>query len=240
MTTTPTTADRTALVTGASRGLGHALAAELNRRGWRLVLDARDAGRLAGSVTALTHPELVTAVPGDVADPDHRAALAAAVGPRLDLLVNNASDLGPSPLPPLAELRPGALRHIIEVNAVAPLALLQALLPALHAAGGRIIDVTSDAAVEPYAGWGGYGASKAALDLLTAVLAVEHPELRVYALDPGDMATEMHQAAFPGEDISDRPAPATVVPALLTLVDGELPSGRYRAADLPVATGAAR
>jgi len=240
MTTTPTTADRTALVTGASRGLGHALAAELNRRGWRLVLDARDAGRLAGSVTALTHPELVAAVPGDVADPDHRAALAAAVGPRLDLLVNNASDLGPSPLPPLAELGPGALRRIIEVNAVAPLALLQALLPALHAAGGRIVDVTSDAAVEPYAGWGGYGASKAALDLLTAVLAVEHPELRVYAFDPGDMATEMHQAAFPGEDISDRPAPATVVPALLTLVDGELPSGRYRAADLPVATGAAR
>jgi NAD(P)-dependent dehydrogenase (short-subunit alcohol dehydrogenase family) len=240
MTTIPTTADRTALVTGASRGLGHALAAELNRRGWRLVLDARDAGRLAGSVTALTHPELVAALPGDVADPEHRAALAAAVGPRLDLLVNNASDLGPSPLPPLAELRPGALRRIIEVNAVAPLALLQALLPALHAAGGRIVDVTSDAAVEPYAGWGGYGASKAALDLLTAVLAVEHPELRVYAVDPGDMATEMHQAAFPGEDISDRPAPATVVPALLTLVDGELPSGRYRAADLPVATGAAR
>jgi NAD(P)-dependent dehydrogenase (short-subunit alcohol dehydrogenase family) len=240
MTTTPTTADRTALVTGASRGLGHALAAELNRRGWRLVLDARDAGRLAGSVTALPHPELVAAVPGDVADPDHRAALAAAVGPRLDLLVNNASDLGPSPLPPLAELGPGALRRIIEVNAVAPLALFQALLPALHAAGGRIVDVTSDAAVEPYAGWGGYGASKAALDLLTAVLAVEHPELRVYAVDPGDMATEMHQAAFPGEDISDRPAPATVVPALLTLVHGELPSGRYRAADLPVATGAAR
>jgi NAD(P)-dependent dehydrogenase (short-subunit alcohol dehydrogenase family) len=240
MTTTPTTAYRTALVTGASRGLGHALAAELNRRGWRLVLDARDAGRLAGSVTAMTHPELVAAVPGDVADPDHRAALASAVGPRLDLLVNNASDLGPSPLPPLAELDPGALRRIIEVNTVAPLALLQALLPSLHAAGGRIVDVTSDAAVEPYAGWGGYGASKAALDLLTAVLAVEHPELRVYAVDPGDMATEMHQAAFPGEDISDRPAPATVVPALLTLVDGELPSGRYRAADLPVATGAAR
>jgi NAD(P)-dependent dehydrogenase (short-subunit alcohol dehydrogenase family) len=238
--TTSSTSDRTALVTGASRGLGHALAAELNRRGWRLVLDARDAGRLAASVTALPHPERVAAVPGDVADPDHRAALAAAVGPRLDLLVNNASDLGPSPLPPLAELGPGALRRIFEVNAVAPLALLQGLLAALRAAGGRVVDVTSDAAVEAYAGWGGYGASKAALDLLTAVLAVEHPELRMYAVDPGDMATEMHQAAFPGEDISDRPAPETVVPALLTLVDGALPSGRYRAADLPVATGAAR
>jgi NAD(P)-dependent dehydrogenase (short-subunit alcohol dehydrogenase family) len=238
--TTTATPDRTALVTGASRGLGHALAADLNRRGWRLVLDARDAGRLAGSVAVLPHPELVVAVPGDVADPRHRAALAAAVGPRLDLLVNNASDLGPSPLPPLAELAPGALRRILEVNAVAPLALLQALLPALRAARGRVVDVTSDAAVEAYAGWGGYGASKAALDQLTAVLAVEHPELRVYAVDPGDMATEMHQAAFPGEDISDRPAPETVVPALLALVDGELPSGRYRAADLPVASGAAR
>ncbi len=239
MTTTPTP-DRTALVTGASRGLGHALAADLNRRGWRLVLDARDAGRLAGSVAALPHPELVVAVPGDVADPRHRAALTAAVGPRLDLLVNNASELGPSPLPPLAELTPGTLRRVLEVNAVSPLALLQAVLPALRAARGRVVDVSSDAAVEAYAGWGGYGASKAALDQLTAVLAVEHPELRVYAVDPGDMATDMHQAAFPGEDISDRPAPAAVVPALLALVDGELPSGRYRAADLPVASGAAR
>ena len=239
MTPIPTTS-RTALVTGASRGLGHALAAELNRRGWRLVLDARDARRLAGAVATLPRPELVAAVPGDVTDPEHRTALAEAVGPRLDLLVNNASDLGPSPLPPLAELGPGALRRIIEVNAVAPLALLQALLPALRAAGGRIVDVTSDAAVEAYAGWGGYGASKAALDQLTAVLAVEHPELRVYAVDPGDMATEMHQAAFPGEDISDRPTPETVVPALLALVDGDLPSGRYRAAELPVTVAAAR
>jgi len=238
MTPTPTTP--TALVTGASRGLGHALAAELNRRGWRLVLDARDASRLAASVAGLAQPGLVVAVPGDVTDPAHRAALAEAVGPRLDLLVNNASDLGPSPLPPLAELGPGALRRIIEVNAVAPLALLQSLLPALRAGAGRIVDISSDAAVEAYAGWGGYGASKAALDQLTAVLAVEHPELRVYAVDPGDMATEMHQAAFPGEDISDRPAPETVVPALLSLVDGDLPSGRYRAADLPVPTGSAR
>jgi NAD(P)-dependent dehydrogenase (short-subunit alcohol dehydrogenase family) len=238
--TTTSAPDRTALVTGASRGLGHALAAELNREGWRLVLDARDAGRLARSVTALPHPELVVLVSGDVADPRHRTALAAAVGPRLDLLVNNASDLGPSPLPPLAELDPGELRRIVEVNTVAPLALVQALLPALRATGGRIVDVTSDAAVEAYAGWGGYGASKAALDLLTAVLAVEHPELRVYAVDPGDMATDMHQAAFPGEDIIDRPAPETVVPALMTLVGGGLPSGRYRAADLPVATGAGR
>jgi NAD(P)-dependent dehydrogenase (short-subunit alcohol dehydrogenase family) len=223
---------RTALVTGASRGLGRALTTALADRGWRLVLDGRDAGRLAATVATLPRPELVTAVAGDVADPQHRAALAAAVGPRLDLLVNNASDLGPSPLPPLADLPPEELLRVLAVNTVAPLALVQALLPALHSAGGAIVDMSSDAAVEAYPGWGGYGASKAALDQLTAVLAVEHPELRVFAVDPGDMATDMHQAAFPGEDISDRPAPETVVPALLTLLDGELPSGRYRATDL--------
>jgi NAD(P)-dependent dehydrogenase (short-subunit alcohol dehydrogenase family) len=223
---------RTALVTGASRGLGRALATALADRGWRLVLDGRDPDRLATTVAALGRPELVTAVPGDVADPDHRAALVAAVGPRLDLLVNNASALGPSPLPPLADLPTEGFQQVLATNVVAPLALLQAVLPALRRATGIVVDISSDAAVEAYAGWGGYGASKAALDQLTAVLAVEHPELRVYAVDPGDMATEMHQAAFPGEDISDRPAPETVVPALLALVDGGLPSGRYRAADV--------
>ena len=164
-------------------------------------------------MAALPRPDLVTAVAGDVADPRHRAALAEAVGPRLDLLVNNASDLGPSPLPPLADLPPDELLRVLAVNTVAPLALVQAVLPALRGAGGRVVNISSDAAVEAYEGWGGYGASKAALDQLTAVLAVEHPELRVYAVDPGDMATDMHQAAFPGEDISDRPAPETVVPA---------------------------
>ena len=229
----------TALVTGASRGLGLALAMALSGRGWRLVVDGRDARRLAAAVAALPHPELVTAGPGDVADPAHQAALAAAAGPRLDLLVNNASDLGPSPLPHLADLAPEQLQRILAVNTVAPLGLLQAVLPALTAAGGCVLNVTSDAGVEAYEGWGGYGASKAALDQLTAVLGVEHPDLRVYAVDPGDMATDMQQAAFPGEDVSDRPAPATVVPGLLALIDGGLPGGRYRVADL-VTAGATR
>jgi len=229
----------TALVTGASRGLGRALATTLSERGWRLVLDGRDTARLTAAAASLPHPELVTAVPGDVADPQHRAALAGAVGPRLDLLVNNASDLGPSPLPPLAELDADEFRRVLTVNAVAPLALVQAVLPALRSARGTVVNISSDAAVEAYAGWGGYGASKAALDQLTAVLAVETPELRVYAVDPGDMATDMHQAAFPGEDISDRPAPETVVPALLALLGGDLPSGRYRATEL-VPAGTAR
>ena len=229
----------TALVTGASKGLGRALAIALNRRGWRLVVDARDAARLTATAAALSSPDLVTAVPGDVADSDHRAALAASVGPRLDLLVNNASDLGPSPLLPLAELPTAELERILRINTVAPLALVQQVLPALRAAGGRVLDVSSDAAVEAYAGWGGYGASKAALDQLTAVLAVEEPGLRIYAVDPGDMATDMHRAAEPGEDLSGLPAPETVVPALLALVDGDLPSGRYRGAELATA-GAAR
>ncbi|WP_138758896.1 SDR family NAD(P)-dependent oxidoreductase [Modestobacter altitudinis] len=222
----------TALVTGASRGLGLALATALNAEGWQLVLDARGGDRLTAAVAGLPFPDLVTALPGDVADPTHRAALAAAVPPGLDLLVANASDLGPSPLPALADLPLDAFQRVLAVNTVAPLALLQLLLPALRRAGGRVLQVSSDAAVEAYAGWGGYGASKAALDQLSRVLAVEEPGLRVYAVDPGDMATEMHQAAFPGEDVGDRPAPESVVPALLRLVSGELPSGRYRAAEL--------
>jgi NAD(P)-dependent dehydrogenase (short-subunit alcohol dehydrogenase family) len=220
----------TALVTGASRGLGAALTEALDRRGWRLVVDGRDPDRLAATVAALPRPDLVTAVPGDVADPDHRATLAGAVGDRLDLLVNNASELGPTPLPRLADLPPAALERVLAVNTVAPLALLQAVLPALERAGGVVLDISSDAAVEAYEGWGGYGASKAALDQLTAVLAVEHPTLRVYAVDPGDMATDMHRAADP--DATGLPDPAAVVPALLRLVDEDLPSGRYRVASL--------
>ena len=222
----------TALVTGASRGLGRALASALDDRGWRLVVDGRDGRRLSATVARFRRPDLVVALAGDVTDPLHRAALAAAAGPRLDLLVNNASELGPSPLPHLADLHRDEFERILSVDVVAPLALVQAVLPALRNARGRVLNISSDAAVEAYAGWGGYGAAKAALDHLTAVLAVEHPELRVYAVDPGDMATDMHQAAFPGEDISDRPAPETVVPSLLALVDGDLPSGRYRAADV--------
>jgi NAD(P)-dependent dehydrogenase (short-subunit alcohol dehydrogenase family) len=229
----------TALVTGASRGLGRALATELNGSGWRVVADGRNADRLAATVAELPNPDLVTPVAGDIADAAHRHDLARAVGARLDLLVNNASDLGPSPLPSLADLDPDRFQRLLAVNTVAPLALFQAVRPALAAASGRVLDISSDAAVEAYEGWGGYGASKAALDQLTAVLAAEHPELRIYAVDPGDMATDMHQAAFPGEDISDRPTPETVVPALLRLITGDLPSGRYRAADLAAAAAGA-
>ncbi len=233
--------DPVAVITGASRGLGLALAEELSWRGWRLVVDARDEARLRAAVAALPLPRRATAIAGDVADVAHRRALAAAVEDlgRLDLLVNNASILGPSPRPPLAALEPAELARILEVDAVAPLALAQRLLPALEGTGGRIVNVTSDAAVEAYAGWGGYGAAKAALDQLSAVLAVEHPRVAVYAFDPGDMATALMQEAYPGEDVSGLPAPTSVVPALMRLVDDALPSGRYRAADLRPTTAAA-
>jgi NAD(P)-dependent dehydrogenase (short-subunit alcohol dehydrogenase family) len=226
----------TALVTGASAGLGRALAAALSGRGWRLVVDARDAARLADAVAAFPRPDLVTAVPGDVADPAHRTRLAGAVGDRLDLLVNNASDLGPTPLPRLADLPPTQLQRVLAVNVVAPLALIQLLLPALRAARGTVLDLSSDAAVEAYPGWGGYGASKAALDQLSAVLGVEEPELRVHAVDPGDMDTAMHRAADP--EAHGLPSPEDVVPALLRLVDERPPSGRYRAADVLAAEAA--
>jgi NAD(P)-dependent dehydrogenase (short-subunit alcohol dehydrogenase family) len=232
--------DRVAVITGASMGLGRALAEELSWRGWRLVVDARDEARLRAAVEALPLPRRVTAIAGDVADAAHRRALAAAVEEhgRLDLLVNNASVLGPSPRPPLQALPPEALARILQVDAVAPLALAQRLLPMLETTEGRLVNVTSDAAVEAYAGWGGYGAAKAALDQLSAVLAVEHPRVAVYAFDPGDMATALMQEAYPGEDVSGLPAPETVVPALMRLVDGSLPSGRYRAADLRPAAAA--
>jgi NAD(P)-dependent dehydrogenase (short-subunit alcohol dehydrogenase family) len=236
-----------AIITGASRGLGLALARSLAADGWNLVVDARAAAALAEATRDLG-PGTVRAIPGDVADATHRAALIAAAvelaspeGGGLDLVVNNASVLGPSPQPRLADYPPDVLAHVFEVNVLAPIALAQLALPHLRERFGTIVDITSDAAVEPYEGWGGYGASKAALDQLSAVLAAEHPELRIYAVDPGDMATDMHQAAFPGEDISDRPDPAAVVPALLRLITGDLPSGRYRAADLAVApAGGAR
>jgi NAD(P)-dependent dehydrogenase (short-subunit alcohol dehydrogenase family) len=222
------TSQPTALVTGAGRGLGLALARSLLSDGWRVVADARRAGHLA---TAL--PGAVV-VPGDVTDPAHREALAAAVAGlgRLDLLVNNASDLGPSPLPRLADVPLDAARRVYEVNVLAPLVLTQWFLPLLRAARGTVINISSDAAVEAYAGWGAYGSSKAALDQLTAVLAAEEPWLAAYSVDPGDMRTEMHQAAFPGQDISDRPEPEAVVPALLRLIATRPPGGRHRAADL--------
>jgi NAD(P)-dependent dehydrogenase (short-subunit alcohol dehydrogenase family) len=218
----------TGIVTGASRGLGRALVQALLPRGWRLVVDARGAELL--DATWGREPRVV-ALPGDVGDPDHRRALVDAAGGRIDLIVNNASVLGPSPQPPLADYPLDVLRHVYEVNVVAPLALVQLALPRL-AAGARILNVTSDAAVEPYEGWGGYGSSKAALDQLSAILAAERPELRVYAVDPGDMRTQLQQEAFPGEDISDRPPPETSVPGLVALVEGDLPSGRYLAREL--------
>ena len=225
----------TAIVTGASRGLGLALARALAERGWRLVIDAREAGPLNAAATELARSTDVAALPGDVADPEHRATLLAAAGERVDLLVNNASVLGPSPQPALADYPLDTLEHVYRVNVLAPLALIQLALPVLGP-GARIVNVTSDASVEPYEGWGGYGSSKAALDQLSAILAVERHDLRVYAVDPGDMNTRLHQEAFPGEDISDRPPPEESVPGLLALIEGDLPSGRYQAKAL---TGAA-
>jgi NAD(P)-dependent dehydrogenase (short-subunit alcohol dehydrogenase family) len=219
----------TAIVTGASRGLGLALAEALADRGWRLVIDAREAVALEAAAARLRERAEVLAVAGDVADPAHRAALVAAAGERVDLLVNNASTLGASPLPELARYPLDELEQAFRVNAIAPLALMQAVLPLLGE-GARVVNVTSDAAAEPYEGWGGYGASKAALEQITAVFAAERPALRVYAVDPGDMNTRMHQDAYPGEDISDRPPPERSVPGLLRLIEGDLPSGRYSAA----------
>src|SRR3954466_3192203 len=222
-----------AVITGASQGLGLALAHELAGRGWGLVLDARHEVVLRDAVRGLPggpHP----AIAGDVSDPAHRRDLvdvAAELG-GAQALVNNASTLGASPLPPLAELDTTTYLRILEVNLVAPVALTAALLPQLRTHAGVVVNLSSDAAVEAYETWGGYGSSKAGLDHATRVLAAEEPALRVYAVDPGDMRTRMHQDAFPGEDISDRPDPATVVPVLLRLLEGSLPSGRYRAVEL--------
>jgi NAD(P)-dependent dehydrogenase (short-subunit alcohol dehydrogenase family) len=227
-----------AIITGASRGLGLALARALARRGWTLAIDARGERELELAAAELSELTEVTAVAGDVSDPRHRDALLARAGTSIDLLVNNASLLkGPTaepdaPQPELARYPIEALRQLYEVNVLAPLALVQEALPSLPD-GAAVINITSDAAVEPYEGWGGYGSSKAALDQLTAILAFEQPRLRVYAVDPGDMRTRMHQEAFPGEDISDRPPPEDSVPGLLALIDGAHSSGRYCARQVP-------
>jgi len=223
-----------AIITGASRGLGRALAAALladPAAGWRVVIDARTAGELAETARQLG-PAAVP-LPGDLTDPDHRAALLAAAARLggLDLLVHNAGTLGPSPLPPVAALPVPELRELYEVNVLAPLALTQAALPALRTAGGVVVSITSDAAVEAYPGWGGYASAKAALERLSATLAAEEPAVAVWTVDPGDLRTRMHQQAFPGEDISDRPLPEQVAPGLLALLAKRPASGRYRLAD---------
>lgn len=225
-----------ALITGASRGFGRAVAEELAKNDWDLVVDARNDGVLQGVAQAWPVSARTIAVAGDVADPAHREELSRIVRDlgRLDVLVNNASELGPSPQPQLESYPLDELERVYRINTFAPLAIVQLVLPELVAATGAIVNVSSDAAVEAYPGWGGYGSSKAALDQLTAVLAAEQPALAVYAFDPGDMRTTMQQQAFPYEDISDRPEPHTVVPALLRLIQQRPPSGRYRSADLLV------
>ena len=237
-----------AVITGASQGLGRALARGLAERGWSLVIDARTGPRLAAAAEELAQLTTVVALAGDVTDEEHRADLAAAASELggASLLVNNASSLGGSPMPTLAAFPLEALTETFAVNVVAPLALTQLLLPQLRQHGGEVVNISSDAAVEPYEGWGGYGASKAALDHASAILALEENapaqngqnrhtgqnSVRIWAVDPGDLRTQMHQDAFPGEDISDLPLPETVVPAFLRLIDERRPSGRYQASDL--------
>ena len=235
-----------AIVTGASRGLGQALATGLAGAGWSLVVDGRDRATLdkaADLIRAHATPGArVVAVSGDITDADHRHDLTGAACELggLDLVVNNAGTLGASPLPSLADYPLSGLRVAFEVNVVSPLGLVQDALPLLlDAAHPRVLNVTSDAAVEAYEGWGGYGAGKAALEHLGAVLAVEFPAVTVWSVDPGDLRTVMHQAAFPGEDISDRPEPAAVVPAFIELIASDRPSGRYRAAELVSAAAVA-
>jgi NAD(P)-dependent dehydrogenase (short-subunit alcohol dehydrogenase family) len=224
-----------ALITGASRGLGRALATGLAREGMTLIIDARNAVALREVAAQLRAAGgTVTAIAGDVTDPAHRDALLAAAeaAGRLDVLINNAGTLGASPLPALADYPPADLRAAFEANVIAPVALIQLMLPLLRVNGGAVLNVTSDAAREAYAGWGGYGAAKAALEQASNVLAAEELAVRVWWADPGDLRTDMHQQAFPGEDISDRPRPESVVPAFVRLISQRLPSGQYRAADL--------
>ena len=225
--------ERTALITGASRGLGLALARGLAARGWNLIITARDPERLRLVRNELARVTHVAALAGDVTDRVHREALAVLARGHagLDAVVNNAGALGPSPQPALLDYPLETLADVFQANVLAPLGILQAVRDQLKP-GARVINVTSDAGTTAYPGWGGYGSSKAALEQLSAVLAVESPELKVYWIDPGDMRTDMHQAAFPGQDISDRPLPDASVPGFIALLESDLPSGRYSAAEL--------
>jgi NAD(P)-dependent dehydrogenase (short-subunit alcohol dehydrogenase family) len=225
---------RTALITGASRGLGLALAQRLASDGWNLIIDARNDAPLEAVRAELAKQTTVTAIPGDVTDDKHRQMLAEVAhrSDGLDALVNNASILGPSPQPSLLDYPLDVLEEVYRTNVIAPLAVIQTLRDALKP-DARILNITSDAAIKPYEEWGGYGSSKAALEQLSNILAAENPELRVYRVDPGDMRTQMHQEAFPDEDISDRPLPEESVPGLVQLLSGDLPSGRYATRDLP-------
>jgi NAD(P)-dependent dehydrogenase (short-subunit alcohol dehydrogenase family) len=219
-----------ALITGASRGLGLALAKALADHGWGLIINARGREALETARLELAAKTNITAIPGDINDNNHRKALAKAAEALggLNAVINNASVLGPSPQPILLDYPLDVLEAVYRTNVIAPLGVLQAVRNQLKT-GAVVINVTSDAGMEPYEGWGGYGSSKAALEQLSAILAVENPSWHVYWLDPGDMRTQMHQEAFPGEDISDRPLPEESVPAFLTLLEGNLPSGRYQA-----------
>ena len=226
-------AERTALITGASRGLGRALAVALARRGWNLIITSRDPERLRAARDELARLTHVAAIPGDVTDESHRRALAVLARGHggLDAIINNAGALGPSPQPGLLDYPLDTLRWVLDTNVIAPLGVIQAVRSDLkpHA---RVINVTSDAAVNAYGGWGGYGSSKAALEQMSAILAAENSEIRVYWVDPGDMRTDMHQAAYPGEDISDRPLPEDRVPGFIVILECDLPSGRYVASEL--------
>ncbi|MDX1521437.1 MAG: SDR family oxidoreductase [Anaerolineae bacterium] len=223
----------TALITGASRGLGRLIADQLARRGWQLIINARGTAALQSALTNLRLHTEVTAIPGDVTDPAHRQTLAKAAQAAggLDVVVNNAGILGPSPQPHLLDYPLDVLEQVFRANTVAPLGIIQAVRAYLKS-GAKIVNITSDAGVEAYPGWGGYGASKAALEHLSAILAAENSDWQVYWVDPGDMRTQMHQDAFPGEDISDRPLPDDSAAGIVQLIEGDLPSGRYQARNL--------
>jgi NAD(P)-dependent dehydrogenase (short-subunit alcohol dehydrogenase family) len=226
---------KNALITGSSRGLGLALARQLAQKEWGLIIDARDSNSLKQARTELMEKTNVIAIPGSVTDELHRMALVESADKLggLDALINNASFLGPSPQPPLENYPLEVLEQVYRTNVIAPLALFQSLYSSFKP-NACIINVTSDAGIEAYSGWGGYGPSKAALEHLSHILAEENPSLRIYWVDPGDMRTQMQQEAFPDEDISDRPLPEESVPGLITLIEGDLPSGRYKARELIV------